>query len=141
MGSENRQELERLESTLADSDPALAGKYGIFNRLAEDEPFARAEPVPERAAPSPIPARIPSPRPVVREPRIPIPRPGAPWGAGPRPGSSFSGGKEQPVSRPAREPRADEPAVLAPVLGPWLLPLVMFFILAGVMVLGLAMSG
>jgi hypothetical protein len=141
MGSEIHQELERLESTLAGSDPALAGKYGIFNRLAEDEPFARAEPVPEQAAPPPIRGRIPSPRPVVREPRVPIPRPGAPWGGGLRLGSSSREGKDQPLSRHAREPRAGEPAAPARLLGPWMLPLLMFVILTGVMVLGLAMSG
>jgi hypothetical protein len=140
MGPEIHPELERLESTLEDSDPALAGKYGIFNRLAENEPFARAEPVPGRGAPSQVRGRIPAPRSEVREPRLPNPHPGAGWGAGPRPGSSF-GGEDQPVSRQAGKPRTDESAAPAPILGPWMLPLVMFLILAGIMILGLVLSG
>jgi hypothetical protein len=107
MGSENRQELERLESTLADSDPALAGKYGIFNRLAEDEPFARAEPVPVRAAAASADG-IPRPRPEVLDPGAPVPSPG-----------------KQPNPRYTMELRTSESDHRAAFLWAWLFPLLL----------------
>ena len=107
MGSENRQELERLESTLADSDPALAGKYGIFNRLAGDEPFARAEPVPARATSS---DGIPRPRPEAPAPGVPVPSPG-----------------EHPNPRHTMEPRTSERDRRIAFLCAWLFPLLLLF--------------
>ncbi|HEY1705788.1 MAG TPA: hypothetical protein VGG75_39400 [Trebonia sp.] len=107
MGSENRQELERLESTLAGSDPALAGKYGIFNRLAEDEPFARAEPVPVRAAAA-SPDGIPRPRPEVHDPGAPVPSPG-----------------KQPNSRYTMELRTSDRDHRVAFLWAWLFPLLL----------------
>jgi hypothetical protein len=141
MASQIHQELERLEGALAQSDPALAGKYGIFNRLTEDEPFARAEPVPEQApSSSPVPGRVPPPRPEGHASAVPIPRPGAPWGPGLTPGGSFFGGKGQPLSWHAREQRTGKPGVRAPLLGPWIFPLLMFFVLAIALVVGLSLS-
>jgi hypothetical protein len=107
MGSENRQELERLESTLADSDPALAGKYGIFNRLAGDEPFARAEPVPARAT-SASASGIPRPRPEVPAQEVPALSPG-----------------EHPNPRYTMEPRTSERDHRTAFLCAWLFPLLM----------------
>jgi hypothetical protein len=135
MGSENRQELERLESTLTQSDPALAGKYGIFNRLAEDEPFARAEPPFARA--EPVPERVASASPD----GIPYPRPALPGPAAPDWGAPVPSPGEHPDPSYTMEPRTSERDHRIVLLCAWLLPLLMLISIMLPMLIAVLVAG